>query len=85
VKDVKINKYQTHYKCVCPEGYMGNGVQCIQNGTLLHNDNDRVELSLEIKIEDGKVDSLLTEMGNIVAGCAAQDCQATFNQTEIEY
>jgi len=93
----RLNKYQKHSQCECPEGYKGNGIQCYSNGTMLADPNTHVELQMDIMTEQyefpftgegfsssAELQTLITEMGNVESGCGNQQCQATFNQTETE-
>jgi len=93
----KVNKFLSHSQCQCPEGYGGNGIQCFSNGTMLADPETQVELEMQIMTEEYEfpftgegfsnsavLESLITEMGSVEAGCNSGSCQATFNQTETE-
>jgi len=99
VKVAAIGKYLSHHECQCPQGYTGNGMQCVnENGTFYVNPDQYVDLTMTLtqeietfpftgaEIETGaELQSLITEMGSIETSCSAGDtCSATFNLTEVE-
>ena len=82
-------------QCVCPEGSVGNGIQCYSNGTVLADPNTQISLDITLQSEELKfpfdgddfshsaqLASLITEMGNVESSCSGDQCEATFNQNE---
>jgi len=92
------SKFLSYYECQCPEGYTGNGIQCLDaEGNPPPAPDTFVELDITVTNEfetfpfDGseisngvELQSLITEMGNVESSCiSAGTCSSTFNYTEI--
>merc|ERR1712110_788598 len=73
------------------------GFQCYADGTILADPDTHVELQMDIMTEQyefpftgqgfsssAELQALITEMGNVESECGNEQCQATFNQTEVE-
>ena len=82
-------------QCVCPEGYVGNGIQCYSNGTVLADPNTQISLDISIQSEELKfpfdgddfshsaeLASLINEMEEVESTCNGAQCEATFNENE---
>ena len=94
-----FGKYIQIFEPRCNPGYTGNGIQCFnKDGQLSVNPETPVEVKMKLKSDfyvyphvDGEysygkaMENLFKQGENALASCGNDRCQATFNQTEINY
>merc|ERR1712013_851414 len=96
-KKANVGKFGQYWQCECNKGYTGNGIQCMDGeGNLRAQPGQQVEVTLTMTAglyEDAPVEnefshgdameSLLAEMETAGGACAGDDCEATFEVTEV--
>merc|ERR1712147_598955 len=96
-KKANVGKFGQYWQCECNKGYTGNGIQCMDgDGNLSAQPGQQVEVTLTMTAglyEDAPVEnefshgdameSLLAEMETAGGACAGDDCEATFEVTEV--
>merc|ERR1712107_958394 len=96
-KKANVGKFGQYWQCECNKGYTGNGIQCMDgDGNLSAQPGQQVEVTLTMTAglyEDAPVEnelshgdameSLLAEMETAGGPCAGDDCEATFEVTEV--
>merc|ERR1719347_2318018 len=95
----KVGKYGQYWQCQCnkAQGWSGNGIQCRdRNGTLSAEPNQQVQVTATLTAglyEDTPVEnefnhgaameSLLSEMESAGSSCSGEDCEASYEVTEV--
>merc|ERR1712039_289591 len=96
-KKANVGKFGQYWQCECNKGYTGNGIQCMDgDGNLSAQPGQQVEVTLTMTAglyEDAPVEnefshgdameSLLAEMETAGGACAGDDCEASFEVTEV--
>jgi len=96
-KKAKVGKYGQFWQCECNRGFSGNGILCRDsNGTLSAKPNQQVEVTMTMTAglyEDTPVENefnhgaamenLLSEMESAGSSCSGDDCEASYEVTEV--
>merc|ERR1712192_22360 len=96
-KKANVGKFGQYWQCECDKGYSGNGIQCMDsNGTLSALPGQQVEVTLtmtaglydEAPVESefnhgAAMESLLSEMESAGGSCSGDDCEASYEVTEV--
>merc|ERR1712033_70270 len=96
-KKANVGKYGQYWQCECNKGWSGNGIQCMDsNGTLSAQPGQQVEVTIEMtaglyndapvenEFNHGEVmENLLSEMETAGSSCSADDCEASYEVTEV--
>jgi len=92
----KLSKYMSYYECQCPDGFTGNGLQCMDaNGTWAVSGDAYVELEMTLKSEvetfpfdpstalpqGVELQDLIDQMDSV--DCSGSGCTSSFNINEI--
>merc|ERR1712121_394788 len=74
-KKANVGKFGQYWQCECNKGWSGNGIQCMDsNGTLSAQPGQQVEEAME---------NLLSEMETAGSSCSSDDCEASYEVTEV--
>jgi len=96
-KKANVGKFGQYWQCECNKGWSGNGIQCMDsNGELSAVPGQQVEVTLTMTAglyDDAPVEnefshgaameSLLSEMETAGSSCSADDCEASYEVTEV--
>merc|ERR1712108_28188 len=96
-KKANVGKFGQYWQCECNKGWSGNGIQCMDsNGTLSATPGQQVEVTLTMTAglydeapvgnefnHGAAMESLLSEMEAAGGSCSADDCEASYEVTEV--
>merc|ERR1712210_245583 len=96
-KKANVGKFGQYWQCECDKGWTGNGIQCMDsNGTLSAMPGQQVEVTLtmtaglynDAPVENefnhgAAMESLLSEMETAGDSCSGDDCEASYEVTEL--